>query len=554
MAARATPPASHLQWPARVPLAVGTGVLVVLAFPLYGDRYHLDHLAWVALVPLFLAARGVGARRGWLLGWLAGMAVETAGFLWILYAIRTFTQLGPILSSFVFLAWVLYSSVPWAILGWALGRLRESRQVLGVLLLWIGVEHFYPRLFPWHLGGALYARPWLLQCADLLGASGLTLLVGMVSVAVYRVAVHRREGGRFPRIEVAAAGALVAAALAYGSVRLEQVKSIERSGPLLSAAIVQGFIDPREAADDRVDAELAAYLDRSERLLREEPLPDLLVWPEGVQPYPFLLPEALGDPWRLARSDREGGADACRRLQSLGVPLVAGGAAVEVARDGDRAVVRGRYNAAFYLRPGGETTIYCKNRLIPFGEKVPLLGLLPESWRESLGLIHVGNLSEGRENPICDVRGRRFRHLICYEAVLPAYVRRTSEGADFLVNITEDIWYGRTAHVPQHLSVLILRAVECRIPVVRATNVGPSGVVRLSGEFSSTGRSFQAEVSRHEFAPVSLRTLYARGGFLFPLLCLAAGALQQLLLGRRAGGKPGEGDPADGVRCGKGIA
>ena len=117
------------EWsPVRAVYAVLTGSLLVLAFPLYGDRYHLDHLVWLLFVPLFLAAQGVGPRRGFFLGWLAGMTLEAAGFLWILYAIRRFGDSGAVTSSLMFAGWVAYSSVPWALLGLALGRCRRPAQ------------------------------------------------------------------------------------------------------------------------------------------------------------------------------------------------------------------------------------------------------------------------------------------------------------------------------------------------------------------------------------------------------------------------------------------
>ena len=141
-----------------------------------------------------IAAAGAGGRRGLFLGWLAGMTLELAGFVWILYAIRSFSGLGAVVSSLLFAVWLLYTSIPWAALGWALGRLRRVEQIYWVIPLWVGLEHFFPRLFPWHVGGALYDSPWLLQCADLLGASGLTAFVFLVSAALYHLlfALFRR--------------------------------------------------------------------------------------------------------------------------------------------------------------------------------------------------------------------------------------------------------------------------------------------------------------------------------------------------------------------------
>lgn len=133
-----------------------------------------------------------------------------------------------------------------------------------------------------------------------------------------------------------------------------------------------------------------------------------------------------------------------------------------------------------------------------------------------------------------------FRNLICYEAVLPEYVRQSALGSDFLVNLTEDYWYGNTAHIPQHLSVFILRAVESRVPVLRCTNVGPSGIVDIAGEFHGGRAIWEADSFTESFIPGSVPSSYSRWGHWFPLLCLLLGVL---LLGFARRGRPSSMSP-----------
>ena len=136
--------------------AVLSGVLGILSFPIFGRPYQLDLLIFLVLFPLLLAAQGVGKKRGALLGGICGMTFVGVSFSWVWHAINEFTGMGLLLSLLVYLLWVLYEAVPWILMGLALGRCRSSLQVLLVLPLWIGLEHYYPRLWPWHLGGALY--------------------------------------------------------------------------------------------------------------------------------------------------------------------------------------------------------------------------------------------------------------------------------------------------------------------------------------------------------------------------------------------------------------
>ena len=506
---------------ASLPLALVSSVLMFLSVPPCGARYGFHNLIWVAPVPLFLAAHGVGGKRGFFLGWLAGMAFECGSFLWILYAIRSFTATGAILSSLAFLVWLLYHSLPWGILGWALGRCREATQVLWVIPLWVGVEDYFPRLFPWHLGGgALYHHPWLLQSVDLIGASGLTALVFLVSGVIFLATVRCVRRERFPWGPTLAAALLLVATLVYGALRLESLRELERELPGLQVGFVQGSLRPAERADG---GSLTYYLEQSEKLLREAGDLDLLVWPEGAIPYPFGLSHPM-KPWS-GEAYLEDGRRLRSRLMNIPVPLVAGGSGVEFRGDDPS-----RYNVAVYLRRGETPKFYRKNHRLLFGEHFPLLDLLPENLRKVLP--NVGNLSAGTDNPAMEHPGGLFRNLICYEAVLPSYARRSADGVGFLVNVTEDYWYGKTAHVEEHLSVLLLRAVESRTPMARCTNVGPSGVATVTGEFRGTSRVFEPDSFVVELKPVSLTTVYQRGGHLFSLLCLLAGIFGQWRLGR----------------------
>jgi apolipoprotein N-acyltransferase len=527
------------QWRRSRPLlAVLAGSLVVLAFPLYGDRYHLDYLMWVAFVPLFLAAQGVGARRGFFVGWIAGMTLEAAGFIWILFAIRSFGGTGPVLSSLIFAAWVSYSTIPWALLGLALGRCRRPEHVLWVIPLWVGIEHLFPRVWPWHIGGAMYARSWLLQCVDVAGVSGLTGLVFLVNFAIYRLYLHRRARGAFPRWTLIATGGAVALALVYGAVRLGQLREFQDGQAQLEVGLVHGSISTRE----RDESGGERYVDWTKELLSRHPGVDLVVWPESADSNLFVLtsgPAAWGE--HRVRTDSQGGTQAPNRRVKIrddfDVPLLIGAGAVvlvPVDRGGPRPQleIAERYNVAAYCRADDRVEFYKKNKPVPFGESVPFVDKLPDSWRETLErkFPFIGNLDLGVDNPPMDLDGHTFRNLVCYEAVIPAYVREASVGSDFLVNITEDYWYGRTAHTSQHLSVFILRAVESRVPIVRCTNVGPSGVVDVTGEWHTGGEVYGEGRFTCELRPGQAGSIYREFGHLFALFCLVGGLILQFRL------------------------
>ena len=344
-----------------------------------------------------------------------------------------------------------------------------------MLPLWVGLEHYFPRLWPWDIGGAVYARDWLLQCVDLLGASGLTAVVFLANTVLVLLVGWWRRRNAFPLASGLVLVALLAGANVYGALRLESVRRFEATRPALEVMIVQGALQ----SEQRRDQGLRIYQERTaearaarRKRLGEAAKPvDLLVWPEGAISAPGtafdLTPGA--DPWGWFR---------LRGVPplALDVPLLGG----------SMGVVKGRRpvqsNISVYLEPDKEPRFYEKMIRVPFGEVVPGLDLLPEAWIRKWG-IRVGTLAAGTENPPFLLGETPFKNLSCYEAVLPAFCREHALGAEFYVNITEDIWYGRTAHVPQHTSVLILRAVENRMPVVRCCNMGPSGVVGVTGRF-----------------------------------------------------------------------
>lgn len=497
----------------RIAAALLSGVLIVLAFPLFGSEMGLDWLVWGALTPLFFAATGQGVRRGLLLGLCAGTILEAAGFLWILLAIRRFTGMPWLLSTMGFLLWVLYSSLPWAALGGALGGCSRPHRVLWVLPFWVGLEHCFPRLFPWHLGGALHARQWLVQTVDIWGASGLTALVFLASACFYLGGLSALRRERFPLAATVALAVLTAGALGYGALRLDQVRRLEKAAPLLRVALIQGALSP----DRRGREGLEYYLEATEQVLERGGV-DLVVWPEGAVSGAEWPPFDL-TPGRGPRGVRGGQAAVAlaRKVEELGVPLVAGGTGYDATR------LPPVSNVLAYFQPGRLPAFYEKNIRVPGGEYVPLLDHLPESWRRRFA--HIGTLAAGTTNPRLSLDDHSFRSLICYEAVLPGFVARTAAGTDFLVNITEDVWYGRTAHIPQHVSVLRLRVVENRTPVVRCTNMGPSGVFTPSGRFLSSGAVFEPAADIVAFGMGRLSTVYGLWGRFLPVgfLCFAVG-------------------------------
>ena len=249
----------------------------------------------------------------------------------------------------------------------------------------------------------------------------------------------------------------------------------------------------------------------------------LVVWPESA--VPFLFDE-----------DPELAALLRRLVQQERVYLFFGNDDRERQGDG-RGLI---YVGAKLLAPAGEVLArYRKIQLVPFGEYVPLQPLFTLGGRFAAKLVQeVSDFTPGTEAVTGSVDGHAVGGYICYEAIFPGLVRRfPAQGAELLVNVTNDAWYGTTSAPYQHLAMAALRAVENRRYMVRAANTGITAVVDPWGRVLERTRLFDTTVLVREVPFVDDQTFYARHGDLFALGCVAAALA--LLAGTLAPPPPG---------------
>jgi apolipoprotein N-acyltransferase len=236
----------------------------------------------------------------------------------------------------------------------------------------------------------------------------------------------------------------------------------------------------------------------------------LIVWPESAVPFYYDSDPAVAT--ELSTLARERGI-----FLLFGNDDRDGGTGLDL----DRVLV-----GAKLVDPTGTLAFrYHKMRLVPFGEYVPLDG-----WLEQLGVKklvqEVGSFTPGRVASVAGIEGRRLGVTICYEAIFPDLVRQFSaNGAELLVNITNDAWYGRTSAPYQHFAMARLRAVENGRFLVRAANTGISAVVDPRGRVLSQTGLFERTTLVRSVSFVAERTWYARFGDVFAFGCLGCAAL-----------------------------
>lgn len=469
-------------------LAVLSGVLYFLGFA----AFEILPLAFVSLAPLLVALRG---REGWKavrLGWLTGTVLGAGGFYWIVGMLRTF-------SGFPTALCIVFASLLWAGQGlmygafaWIVVRAdhRNLPRLLSAPLALAAVELAFPLLFPWYTANSLHRYPLLFQTADLGGVILVSWALALGHTAVSEAWV--RTGPWKTRLApLAIPLAFWACAIPYGAWRMAQTDAAARSRPALRVGIVQqnlGLMEKRNDAYESLRRHLAASRELEARGAQ------LLVWPESA--VAFRIPEDV-------RNIRDYITE-----WDLRTPTLFGALSVRDA-GGTRLNL---YNTAFMTDATGALRgSYDKVYLLAFGEYLPLGETFPKLYEISR---NSGRFTPGSRFAAMPVPGGSLAPLICYEDILPRFVRSFMRRTDanLLAVILNDAWFGDTAEPWIHDALAKFRAVEHRRDLVRAANSGVSSVIDANGRVVTHGRTFTRESL---LATVHLRegrTLYALAG------------------------------------------
>ena len=491
-------------------LALLSGALMTAAFPRTGWFW----VAWAALIPLLLALRDVTIGTAFRLGWIAGMAHAIGLIYWLVHTMSAYGHLPLYVSVGVLLLFCAYLALYTALfcaLAVHIGR-TPVRALATAPLLWAALEYlrsFVLTGFTWgYLGHSQYRWLTLIQSVDLWGVYGLSALIVLVNMALFLL-ILSRSGKSWQGMPVSKAlagrGLIVpvlclTATLGYGHLRLGQIERLAAAAPELKVGLIQGNIPQAEKWDPAFQiSSTKTYVQLSRQLAAQKP--DLIVWPETATPFYLFHNGALT---RMVQ----------RGVRSTDCAFVIGSPTVQ--KDGDQLAY---FNSAYLLKPDGEAVArYDKAHLVPFGEYVPL-----RKWLPFIGKIvaQVGDFKAGQPGGILAYENHRIGPLICYDGIFPNLARAAvNNGADLLINLTNDAWYGVTSAPYQHLIQYVFRAVETRRSLVRATNTGISGYIAPSGRILDPTGLFETAVRIRSVPCLTNRTLYARLGDAFAIVCL----------------------------------
>jgi apolipoprotein N-acyltransferase len=461
-------------------LSILSAVLLLLVFP----RFDFRMLAPLALTPLLVAmARTRYAWQRFMYGWAAGIFYWFFLCTWIQFVLDAHGGVGRWGAWGSFLLFCFYKALHLAVFSWLAGPLMQTvYAVPAVAALWTGLERTHSTFgFTWlDLGNAGIDMSVPLRLAPVVGVYGVSFVFCMLAAAVACAIL------RYPRVRLAP---LLVLPLLWALPAIpERIPTSE------TAIVVQPNIDP----DIQWTQLLQEKTEQQLTLLSQTFSAPLVIWPELPAPLYY-----YGDP-----EFRQAATEIAKRH---GYFLFG-----TVAYTSERQPM----NSALLLGPNGlEAGRYDKVDLVPFGEFVPpLFSFVNRITHEA------GDFVPGHDIKVLSAAGHRLGVFICYESAFPNLVRQfTRKGADVLVNLSNDAYFGHSEAREEHLLIARMRAVENRRYIIRATNDGITAVIDPAGQIVRRLPSYQELAASVRFGAVKSTTFYARHGDWFAWTCLATG-------------------------------
>ncbi|OBZ97214.1 acyltransferase [Pararhizobium polonicum] len=459
----------------RALVAFVAGLIAVLALPPFGI-FAAPFLSFPILVWLIDGAsgnpdHGLLRRRfpAFFIGWCFGFGYFLGGLWWLGNALLVeadeFAWALPLavigVPAFLALFYAFAAAVARILWSDGMGRIAALAFAFG-LFEWL--RSFILTGFPWNaIGYAAMPVPLMMQSAAVIGLAGVNMLAVFVFAAP--ALIGTRKG---LRAGLSLAVLLVAAHFGYGFYRLEQPLP-QPADPAVTVRLVQPLIDQSKKIDD---SERMAIFEEHLQLTQALPAdggkrPDIVVWPETS--VPFILTE---------------NPDALLRISDVlqdGQILIAGAVRAEDTGAGQPPRY---YNSIYVIDDRGQIVgASDKVHLVPFGEYLPLEGLLKAAGLNAIAAAMPGGFSSAVTRSLLTLPGGKTLYpLICYEAIFPGEIGNDALAANALLNLTNDAWFGNTPGPYQHFQQARLRSVETGLPLIRDANTGISAIVNGRGE------------------------------------------------------------------------
>lgn len=453
------------------------------------------------LSAIFLCKVGTQASHSKKLSYLAGLIAIGVAFSWLNNTIVRFGGFPAPLALGVYTLFTFGSALSFPLASLFHERFKKNFFLLekfGILypLCFVAAEKLPFLIFPWKLGHGLLGAPYLIQIADIGGASILTLLTLLFGESVRQLKNNRKPLMVF--------SFFLLVDLLYGSFSLRHYTS---PGNDFLISVVQANISIEDKHNVAMfEDNLNRYIELSDSVSRDS---HLIIWPESVMTQ--WLPSSLSR------------KEADKRLDKFPTKnLVFGGLTFESE---DKY-----FNSALGITSKGEIfTPYNKQILMPFGEYMPFSSKFP--WIKSLNPVAADFTPGDKQEVFIFDDKTKIAPLICYEDIVPEMSSKAVlSGATFLVNLTNDAWFGDTMAPYQHQRIAAFRAIENRRFLIRSTNSGVTSVISPTGKVIQSLPVFSDGILETSVYPINSITWYSQlGTERFPTILFFLGVIGCLI-------------------------
>ena len=507
-------------------LAGASGLFLPLSFP----KSDLGLLAWIALVPLHWALDGKSKTQAFWIGWLSGTIAFTGMMAWVVTAMNTYGKVPLVISYGLMMLLTAY-------LGLYVGlysagavwfrTLIPRYGLFAVPCLWVSLELIRTYVLsglPWGLlGYSQYRQIEMIQIADHMGVYGVSFLIVLVNVALAEFLswltplLRGFRPAKLPWELVAMATLVVTLSWQYGLATISEAPFSDIPRSSISVGVVQPNVDQAVKWDTAYREQTLARFDRlTEQLGRAT---DLVIWPEAATPFVFER-EPVYQLQLIALANR------------AQAPILFGSPALRFYPDRRPYLL----NSAYLLSPDGQLLgRYDKHHLVPFGEYIPFKSsflFFLDKLVEGIGDFEAGTgptvltltpkpRAAAAGVAVTTPRPVEFGVAICYEVIFPNLVRQfAANGAEFLVTVTNDAWFGSSSAASQHFSMVVFRSVENHLAFARSANTGISGFIDPFGRIVEATPIFTEQAVKATMQVWRPHTFYSRYGDVFAYGCV----------------------------------
>jgi len=511
-------------------------VLLSLLSAVLISTTFLIQQSWIltlfSLVPLLLSIKDSSSVNAFSLGTLTGATAYFITTYWLVDTITVFGGFPIIISVFFHIVISIYSGLIFGIFSYLVIKLRfQVKSLIHTVLLgiiWVAAEYYYPLLFPFSIASPLANYYPIIQASDLVGINFYSFLLILFNFTFFNIINAARSGGMQNFKEILMVSGLTIIVIIYGFHRISIVDKQIEDASKIKVGIVQGNFDFTEKKMNNYLVMVNEYKKLSTLL---DSKPQLIIWPEtAVQVF-------ISTDSNFLKLD-----DSLLIPENTKSYFLTGGLSYEIINKNMPLNEENinYYNSAFLTDYNGKILgRFHKIKLLLFGEYLPFSDYFPSIKKLSPA---TGDYIPGNELNLLEIDNYNIKlaTLICYEDIIPSFARRFKQkGANLLVNLTNDAWFGKTIAPYQHLLIALPRSVENRSYFIRATNTGVSAIIDPVGRILRQTDLFEQETIESSVGLMNdNKTFYTLYGYRIYQLCLAISVVYlffNLVLGRKYG-------------------